>query len=256
MQGLTGKRVIVAGGATGIGAATAERLTEAGAAVAIGDVNLERARETADRLVAAGGKATAIEFDLSDDRSVEAFITESAGFLGGVDGLFNVGAEMTPAVFKNDLTAIDTDMEIWKRVLDVNLLGYARTIKVALPLMLESGGGSIVNTSSGAAFNGLNNRVAYSASKAGVNALSRHVATVWGREGVRCNSVMPGMVIGETQKRMNHHELHAEIMSRIRSPRLGAPSDIAAIVTYLLSDDGEWVNGQSWNVDGGLSLRD
>lgn len=256
MQGLTDKRIIVAGGATGIGAATAERLTEAGAAVAIGDVNLERATETAERLNAAGGKATAIEFDLSDDASVESFIVASASFLGGVDGLFNVGAEMTPAVFKNDLTAIDTDMEIWKRVLDVNLLGYARTIKIALPLMLETGGGAIVNTSSGAAFNGLTNRVAYSASKAGVNALSRHVASVWGREGIRCNSVMPGMVIGETQKRMNHHELHAEIMGRIRSPRLGAPSDIAAIVTYLLSDDGEWVNGQSWNVDGGLSLRD
>lgn len=256
MQGLAGKRVVVAGGATGIGAATAERLSAAGAVVAIGDVNLERARETAVRLSAAGGKTTAIEFDLSDDESVGSFIREAVDFLGGVDGLFNVGAEMTPAVFKNDLTVLDTDMEIWKRTLDVNLLGFARTIKAVLPVMLETGAGSIVNTSSGAAFNGLANRVAYSASKAGVNALSRHVASAWGRNGIRCNSVMPGMVMGETQERMNHHELHADIMSRIRSPRLGAPSDIAAIVTYLLSDDGEWVNGQSWNVDGGLSLRD
>lgn len=256
MDGLNGKRIIVAGGATGIGAATAARLAESGAIVAIGDVNLERALLTAEEIVTAGGKATALEFDLAGDESVEEFIRKSVEFLGGVDGLFNVGAEMTPAVFKNDLTVLDTDFDVWRRTLEVNVLGYARTCKAVLPYMIEAKAGSIVNTSSGAAFIGLPNRIAYSVSKAGVNALTRHIASAWGREGVRCNSVTPGMVMGETQKRMNHHELHADIMQRIRAPRLGAPSDIAATVAFLLSDDAEWVNGQTWNVDGGLTLRD
>jgi NAD(P)-dependent dehydrogenase (short-subunit alcohol dehydrogenase family) len=256
MNGLVDKRIAIAGGATGIGAATAYRLAEAGAAVAIGDVNLERAEQTAQEIVAGGGKATAVQFDLSDDASVSAFIKESADFLGGVDGLYNVGAEMTPAVFENDLTVLDTEMEIWKRTLDVNLLGYGRTIRAVLPIMLEQGSGAIVNTSSGAAFVGLPNRIAYSVSKAGVNALTRHVASRWGREGIRCNTVMPGMVLGETQKRMGHTDVHAEVLRQIRHTRLGDPADIAATVTFLLSSDGEWINGQAWSIDGGLTIRD
>ncbi|MFV9431627.1 SDR family NAD(P)-dependent oxidoreductase [Rhodococcus aetherivorans] len=256
MNGLVGKRIAIAGGATGIGAETAQRLAAAGASVAIGDVNLERATQTVGGIEADGGRATAIQFDLSDDESVTSFIHKAADFMGGVDGLFNVGAEMTPSVFENDLTVLDTDMDVWKRVLDVNLFGYARTIKAALPYMLEAGSGAIVNTSSGAAFFGLPNRVAYSASKGGVNTLTRHVATVWGKQGIRCNSVSPGMVMGETQKRMGHTDVHQEVLKLIRHTRLGDPADIAAVVTFLLSSDGEWVNGQCWNVDGGLNLRD
>lgn len=256
MNGLVDKRIAIAGGATGIGAATAHRLAEEGAAVAIGDINLDRASQTADEIITKGGRATAIQFDLSDDASVEAFIKESADFLGGVDGLFNVGAEMNPAVFENDLTVLDTDFEIWRRTLEVNLIGYGRTIKAVLPIMLEQGSGAIVNTSSGAAFVGLPNRIAYSVSKAGVNALTRHIASKWGREGIRCNTLMPGMVVGETQKRMGHTDLHAEILTQIRHTRLGDPEDIASAATFLLSSDGEWINGQAWSIDGGLTIRD
>lgn len=255
MNGLVDKRIVIAGGATGIGAATAHRLAESGAAVVVGDINLERATQTADEIVVKGGRATPVQFDLSDDASVNALIEEARTFLGGIDGLFNVGAEMRPVIFENDLTVLDTDMEVWRRTIDVNLLGYGRTIRAVLPHLLEAGSGSIVNTSSGAAFVGLPNRIAYSVSKAGVNALTRHVASRWGREGIRCNTVMPGLVLSETQQGMGHTEVNAKVLQEIRHTRLGQPSDIAATAAFLLSDDGEWINGQAWSIDGGLTIR-
>ncbi|MEW2401847.1 SDR family NAD(P)-dependent oxidoreductase [Streptomyces sp. NPDC046862] len=254
MRGLRGKRIVVAGGATGIGAATAERLAEEGASVVIGDLNLSGAQATAERIAEGGGTAVAVYFDLADEGSVQALIDRAVAELGGLDGLFNVGANVPDAVPDRDTDLLGMDPQVWRRTFEVNLLGYSLACRAAIPHLLAAGGGAIVNCSSGGAWSGLPVLPAYSVSKSGVNALTRHIASRWGREGVRCNAVAPGRVVTESLQRQGTPA--SQPGHELRSTRFGKPSDIAATVVLLLSDDGEWVNGQTWSVCGGASLRE
>ena len=143
MRGISGKTFIVAGGATGIGAGTAKRLAADGANVAVGDVNVAGAEATADAVNAAGGRAIAVGFDLADDDSVRHLVDATVTEFGSVHGLFNVGADLSEENLGRDATVLDTDLEVWRRTLDVNLLGYVRTIRAVLPHLRAQGGGSI-----------------------------------------------------------------------------------------------------------------
>ncbi|TMR94238.1 SDR family NAD(P)-dependent oxidoreductase [Nonomuraea basaltis] len=257
MRGLTGKRIVVAGGASGIGAATAERLAAEGAAVVVGDVNIDAAEATAKRITDTGATALAVEFDLGDESSVGALVDTAVTQLGGVDGLYNVAADVSAETLGRDGDLLDMDPAVWRRTLEVNLIGFALTSRAVLPLLLEQGGGAIVNTSSLAAHVGDHARAAYQTSKAGINALTRHIASRWGKQAIRCNCVSPGVVLTESAQKM---ALSPEAMEFTRmtlpSTRLGKPEDLAGIVAFLLSDDGEWINGQVWSVNGGAMLRE
>ncbi|ROZ52945.1 SDR family oxidoreductase [Rhodococcus sp. WS1] len=257
MRGLAGKTFIVAGGATGIGAGTAERLAEEGANVVIGDINITGAVATAEKIRENGGVALAVGFDLADDDSVRELIARAVAEFGGLHGLHNVGADLSPNNLGRDKTLVDTDLDVWTRTMDVNVVGYVRTCRAALPHLLDQGGGSIVNTSSGAAVSSSDGkRPAYSASKAGVNSLTRHIARNWGPKGIRCNGVMPGYVMGELQRKHNDVELQQMFLSMVPTTRLGEPRDLGAAVAFLLSDDAEWINGQTWAIDGGANMRE
>jgi NAD(P)-dependent dehydrogenase (short-subunit alcohol dehydrogenase family) len=255
MRGVQGKTFVIAGGATGIGAATAERLAAEGASVAVGDVNITGATATAQRIAESGGRAIAIEFDLSDEGSVKKLIETTIAEFGAIHGLHNVGADLSEDNLGRDTTILDTGMDVWLRTLDVNLLGYVRTIRAVLPHLLDQGGGSIVNTSSGAALGSDPSHVAYGASKAAVNHLTRHVAVNWGKHNIRSNGVMPGLVMGETQERQNDLQLQQAFLMFGKTSRLGTPDDLAAITTFLLSDEAEWITGQVWYIGGGSHLR-
>jgi NAD(P)-dependent dehydrogenase (short-subunit alcohol dehydrogenase family) len=251
MRGLSGKRIVICGGASGIGAAAARRLAEEGARVVVGDIDIDGAKATVEGITAAGGAATAVEFDLADDESVTALMERAVAEFGGVDGLFNVGADLSDATLGQDGDILGFDPAIWRRTFEVNLLGYVRTCRAVLPLMLDQGHGAIVNTSSNAAYIGEPTRAAYAATKAGITALTRHVAARWGKQGVRCNCVSPGLVLTELAAANLPEEFKTRILATTYSPRHGTPPDLAAAVAFLLSDDGEWVNGQVWSVNGG-----
>ncbi|MQY21605.1 SDR family NAD(P)-dependent oxidoreductase [Nocardia macrotermitis] len=255
MRGLREKAFVVAGGATGIGAGTAERLAAEGALVTVGDINLAGAEATVERIAKDGGRAIAVEFDLADDDSVRRMVDRTIAEFGAVHGLHNVGADLSPANLGRDKTLLETDLEVWQRTLDVNLLGYVRTCRAVLPHLLEQGGGAIVNTSSGTSLGGDASRVAYGASKAAVNQLTRHIAINWGKDGIRSNGVMPGLVMGETVQKQNDLELQRMFVSAARTTRLGRPDDLAGVVAFLLSDEAEWINGQMWFIGGGAHLR-
>jgi NAD(P)-dependent dehydrogenase (short-subunit alcohol dehydrogenase family) len=255
MRGLKDKTFIIAGGATGIGAATAERLASEGASVTVGDINGDGAKATAERITASGGRAVAVEFDLADEQSVQELVERTIAEFGAVHGLHNVGADLSENNLGRDTTVLETDMDVWQRTLDVNLLGYVRTSRAVIPLLLEQGGGSIVNTSSGGSLGNDPMHVAYCASKAAVNQLTRHIATNWGKQGIRCNGVMPGLVMGETQKQQNDLQMQQMFLMAAKTTRLGEPSDVAAITAFLLSDEGEWINGQTWYIGGASHLR-
>ena len=254
LQGLTDKIAVVVGGATGIGAATAARLGGEGCRVVIGDIAEDAAQQTAERIAAAGGTATHVAFDLADPDSVADLIHTAATTYDGVDLLFNVGADMS--AIRADTDVVDIDFDVWDRVMAVNLRGYVAAMKYAVPRMLGRGGGAIVNMSSAAAFQGEPARPAYATAKAGIGALTRHVASRWGKEGVRCNAVAPGFTATEVIRSVPQWpELQAAALKRIRGTRVGDPDDIASLVAFLLSEEGAWINGQVVNIDGGTVLR-
>lgn len=252
---LQGKRIVIAGAASGIGAQTARELGSAGAHVVVGDINVAGAEAVTAEINNVGGRATAVAFDMADEASINAFIERSAAALDGIDGLFNVAADLSTETFGRDEHLLKMDPAVWQRSFQVNLLGFALTARAVIPHLLEQGGGAIVNMSSGAAHGGDPTRPAYAVTKAGVNALTRHIASKWGKKNIRCNAVAPGLVLSEQIQEADDKKLYELILMVSRSPRLGTTRDIAAAACFLLSDAAEWVNGQVWSVDGGLSMR-
>ena len=261
MRGLQGKVFVVCAGGTGddrwlgpaIGGTVARRLATEGARVVIGDLDAAAADRTAARIAAEGGAAVSQQYDASDEASTKALIDRAVAEYGGIDGVhFNAMDTSAAAEVdgEHDLTTLPLD--VWHRRLNVGLLGFVLAARYAVPHLLERGGGGIVGTTSDAAYVGEPVRVAYAAAKAGMGAVVRHIASRWGAAGVRANAVSPGLVPSAA---MMADERFAKMLHHQRSNRFGKPDDIAAMVAFLLSDDGAWVNGQSLCVDGGTVMR-
>lgn len=247
MRGLEDKVVIVAGGATGIGAATARRLGEEGAKVVVGDIDADGAARTATAIIEAGGSAEPVGFDLGDEESCKALIDTARQRFSAVHGLYNVGADLSTGNLGRDSDVVSVPNEVLRRTLDVNLLGYVFTSRYAIPEMLAAGGGSIVHTTSGVVL-GLPKFCAYGMSKNAVIALSRHIAARWGKEGIRSNAIDPGITLTQNQKDMVTDEERAMILQTVSSDHFGEPEEVAAAVVFLLSSEARWVNGQTYGV--------
>lgn len=256
MRGLNGRAIVVAGAASGIGAATARRLSEEGARVVIGDLRLDAASETASRISAqTGGQVLPIEFDATVADSVQNLMAVAAEKFGGIDGLHYNVANLSSAVFGQDTDAVDVGLDVWQATLAANLTGFLLALRFALPILLESEHPAVVATSSDASFAGDASKPAYGVSKAGINALVRHVASRWGKQGVRCNAVAPSLTLTEVALAEDRPGWKDVVLSKVRSVRLGDPTDTAAMVAYLLSDDAAWINGQVIGVNGGMHFR-
>jgi NAD(P)-dependent dehydrogenase (short-subunit alcohol dehydrogenase family) len=256
MRGLTGKVAVVVGGAGGIGTATCVRLAEEGCAVAVGDVDGDAAAGVADRIRAAGGRAFACATDIGDEDHVHALVERTVGKYGGLDVLHANAANLSPDVIGRDSDAVDMPLDAFDATIHTGARGHLLCARHAVPRLLERGGGALVFTSSGAAFAGEPQRPAYAMAKSAVNALVRHIASRWGKEGIRANAIAPGLVRTERNLEiLQDEDTLALVLGTMRSPRVGAPEDIAAMVAFLASSDGEWVNGQVIAVDGGSTLR-
>ncbi|HVA05903.1 MAG TPA: SDR family oxidoreductase [Acidimicrobiales bacterium] len=251
MGQLDGKAVLLSGGASGIGRATALRLSAEGAAVAVGDVALEGAEGVAHEVVAAGGRAVATRCDVRDEESVAAFVQLAATEFGGVDGVDHNAAWSHPRL---DTDAGEVDLGVWDRVLSTNARGALLLARHAIPHMIRRGGGSIVNISSGTSTIGESTRVAYGVSKAAINQLTRHLATRYGRDGIRANAIAPGFILTDTALANVPEEARARLAAANPTRRLGQPDDIANVVVFLLSDAASYVNGQVLHVDGGHQI--
>jgi NAD(P)-dependent dehydrogenase (short-subunit alcohol dehydrogenase family) len=254
MEGLNGK-VIVFAGAGGIATATAARLGQGGAKVVVGDVLLASAELAAKTCGEAGGEGVATVADISDEEQVKNLIELALSSYGRIDGLFNVAANLSPEEVARDTTVVDIELGAWQRNLAVNLTGYLLTCKHAIPQLIAGGGGSVVNTISAAVYGGMPTNVAYQATKAGVSALTRHIARTYGKQRVRANSVSPGLVLTEQLKGFLPPDVRDQVLKTTPSFRHGEPADIGAMAAFLLSDLGEWVTGQAISVDGGATMR-
>ncbi|TZG29310.1 SDR family oxidoreductase [Sphingomonas montanisoli] len=251
MRRLEGKVAVVAGGG-GIGGATALRLAEEGASVMIGDIDADSARATAEAIIAAGGQAASMAYDASDDASIAGLVAATVEAFGRLDFMHANAADMRAILA--DTNALDIPLDIFDRTIAVNLRGALLCARHALPHLIANKGAYVV-TSSSAAHMGEPQRVAYAMTKSGVNALVRHIASRWGKDGVRANAICPGMVMTDYHLAHMPAENQAAMLAAHRSPRLGRVEDIAAMVAMLFSKDGEWINGQVMAVDGGASLR-
>ena len=252
---LKDKSIIVIGSGSGIGAATVRRLAAEGARVCAADINEAGAKAVADEVVAAGGEAFAVYIDLADEGSVNAAVAAAVERLGGLDGAHINAADLRTIMQDSD--ALDVDLAVFDRTLAINLRGHLLCTRAVLPHLLARGGGAIVYTSSGSADSGEPVRPSYGASKSGLNAFMRHVASRWGREGITANCVAPGFTLTPEMEASGHltQELRDYMMRQIPGRRLGRPDDIAGVAAMLLSDDGRWINGQVYNVNGGALMR-
>ena len=252
MRGLSGKVGIIAGGGRGIGAATAKRLASEGAHVVIGDLMGDWAREVADAINASGGKAIGVDLDGTSAESQAAIIAAAKGEFGGLDFYHSNLAGGT----EGDIDALNCPVEVLEKSFAINTKSHFLATQAALPAIIERGGGAMIYTSSGAASGGAPWQVAYPMTKNAIHALARHVAAKYGKQGIRANVICPGLVLTEAVKQHLTDEYVERGLKAIPHTRLGQPEDIAAAVTFLASDDGAWVNGQVWHVNGGAQMRD
>src|SRR5215207_7514320 len=183
MRGLADKVVVVAGGGSGIGAATALRLGAEGAAVVVGDLAGANAEAVAVEVRDAGGRAIAVTFDIADDASVAALVAAGISEYGHLDAMHANAADLSPETIGRDSNALDVPLDVFDHTLEVNLRGHLLCTRHALPHLLEHGGGALVYTSSAAGHIGEPERPSYAASKAGINSLVRHVASRWAARG-------------------------------------------------------------------------
>ena len=255
MTRLSGKVAVVTGAASGIGATTAELLASEGASVVLADIDADAAEELAATIRDRGYDAIAVAFDLGDERSISSLIEQTVAITGGIDVLHN-NAAATALASTRDLLIADTGVDVWDDTLRINARGTLLAIKAVVPHMLARGGGSIINTSSGASLAGDLGHCAYGASKAAINAITMYAATEYGKQSIRVNAVAPGLIVTPASQSSGHSEAMATIMlDNHLTPRLGEPMDVAYAVLYLASDESSFVTGQIISVDGGLSAH-
>jgi NAD(P)-dependent dehydrogenase (short-subunit alcohol dehydrogenase family) len=255
MGRLDGKVAIVTGGGGGIGGATARALAREGAAVAVVDIDEGTAARVVADIAAAGGDSAALVADLSEEVQVISVIAATVERFGGLDILHNNAALTDSDFLSRDTAVTELSLSVWERTLAVNLRSQMLTCKHAIPKMIERGGGSIINMSSGASLKGDRTRTSYGVSKAGVNALTMYAATSHGKQGIRVNTIVPGLIITDAVKAHLNDKILANLSKSTLTPYLGQPDDIADLVVFLASAESRYITGQMIAIDGGMSVH-
>jgi len=244
---LDGKVAVITGGCSGIGLATVRRFAEEGAKVVIGDLDEVKGPQVAEEV---GG--TFVRVDVVSKEDVDALFRTAKETYGSVDIAFN-NAGISPP---EDDSILDTELDAWRKVQEVNLTSVYLCCKAALPYMLEQGKGSIINTASFVAVMGAaTSQISYSASKGGVLSMSRELGVQFARQGVRVNALCPGPVNTPLLQELfaKDEERAARRLVHVPMGRFGEPEEMANAVLFLASDESSFITASTFLVDGGIS---
>ncbi|OGR85194.1 MAG: short-chain dehydrogenase [Elusimicrobia bacterium RIFCSPHIGHO2_02_FULL_57_9] len=249
---LEDKICLITGAGSGMGRAAALVFAREGAKVAACDLKLETARETVKLIEKQGGKALAIEADVSREQSVRLAVAQSAKAFGGLDVLYN-NAGIFPS---DDHSVLDTEEAVWDKVFGVNVKGVYLVCKHGIPELLKRGGGSVINIASFVALVGCSvPQDAYTASKGAVIALTKSLAVQFGPQSIRSNVICPGPIETPllTEWLLKEPKEKAKRLNRIPMGRFGKPEDIVSMALFLASDESSWTNGAVLVADGGIT---
>lgn len=249
MGRLDGKVCVITGSGGGMGREAALLFSEEGASVCVADVNEEGGEKT---VAECSGDAFFFRVDVTDPDSVKQMYEETASRFGGIDVLYNNAGIMPD----DDSSILETEVDAWQRVQDVNLKGVYLCCRFGIPHLLERGGGSVINVASFVAILGAaTSQISYTASKGGVLAMSRELAVEFARRDVRVNALSPGPVETPLLMRLFQEDPEAYERRRVHLPmgRLAKPREIANAALFLAGDESSYVTGATFLVDGGLT---
>lgn len=247
MTTLDGRISLITGAGSGIGRAMAIAFAKAGSSVVVCDIDLDSAKETAATI---GEAAIAVAADISDEASVSSLVDTAINTHGRIDVLCNNAGIMDTMALPADIS-----LQLWERVLRINLTGTFLVTHAVLPHMLSQGSGAIVNTASEAGIRGGAAGAAYTASKHGVVGLTRSVAWAYAKEGIRCNAILPGPTMTNIATNATFDPTGAARLSPVLAlgERMAQPEQMAEAALFLASDAASFVNGAIMPVDGGWS---
>ncbi|MBU4285694.1 MAG: SDR family oxidoreductase [Verrucomicrobia bacterium] len=251
---LMNKVAAITGAGRGIGRAAAERFAREGARVVILEKDEALGREVEDAIIRSGGQARYISLDISEPQAVEAGFARIAEEFGALHVLYN-----NASVFLGgrDAPVVDLEVEVWRQVLAINLFGLFYCCKHGIPLIIRSGGGSVINTSSSAGLIGIPNCDAYTASKGATIAMTRSMAVEYAPSKVRVNCIAPAAIRTAMVQQSNFSNPSFDETAFLRTTpvrRWGTPEEIANIALFLASDDSSYLNGTIIAADGGITI--
>jgi NAD(P)-dependent dehydrogenase (short-subunit alcohol dehydrogenase family) len=251
MGRLDGKVAVITGAGSGLGAEAARLFASEGCAVVVNDVDADAGSAVVAAIRGNGGKAEFIEGDVRVTAEVEQMYARARSVFGLVNVLYN-NAGISPG---EDDGVVNTPDAVWDLVLDVNVKGVARCCRAGIPCLLEAGGGSIINVASFVATLGAATpQIAYTASKGAVLAMTREIAVIHARQGIRANALSPGPVrTALLEKFLSSEEKRRRRLVHIPMGRFGEAREIAAAALFLASDESSFITGADFRVDGGIT---
>ncbi|OKL40840.1 glucose 1-dehydrogenase [Pontibacter flavimaris] len=251
------KSIIITGAAMGLGLAAAKELASQGANLTLMDFNKDQLSDTANDLSKefSSAKIITVVGDASKEEDVKKYVSETEKAFGRIDGLYNnAGIEGKQAPM------IEYDIDVFKKVIDINLMGVYYGMRYVIPVMQKQKYGRIVNVASVGGIRGVLNQVAYVASKHAVSGMTKNAALEYGKDGIITNAIAPGAIltpmVAEAFREVNPDDpkaAEADYAQRNPTRRLGLPEEVAKVVAFLLSEAASYVNGQTIAIDGGES---
>lgn len=252
MRGLAGKHVIVTGSGSGIGREIACRFAEEGSEVALFDINADGAAETLRRIEEKGGRGAVYVVDITDRAAVDRAVAEA-------EKVRPINVLVNNAGWDRMVNFLDSDVDLWKKVVDINLYGPLHMHHAVLPGMVKNGGGRVVNICSDAGRVGSSGEAVYSACKGGLIAFTKTLARELARSNVQLNNVCPGPtdtpLFANISGGAAAEKITEALKRAIPMRRLGQPTDYPGIVCFLASDDASFITGQTISVSGGLTMH-